>query len=68
MKEFKTPNIVSDVTPFLHEANYQRAMRDKAEEDRKRQFRHDWRIAIFSILGGSISGFVTSLIFWLITK
>lgn len=68
MNEHKIPNIVHDVTPFMHEAKYQESMELKAKEDRKRQFRHDWRIALFSILGGAISGFITSLIFWLVTK
>ena len=41
---------------------------EKEEELRKKQFRHDWLIAIFSTIGGAIAGFVTSLIFWLLTK
>ncbi len=36
--------------------------------NRKKQILHDWRIAIFNTLGGAVAGFVTSLIFWLITK
>ena len=34
----------------------------------KQQFRHDWKITIFNVLGGAISGLITSVIFWLITK
>lgn len=34
----------------------------------KKQYRHDWIIAIFSTLGGAIAGLITSLIFWLLTK
>lgn len=38
------------------------------EKDReKRQFRHNWKIAIFGVLGGGIAGFITSLLFWLLT-
>lgn len=42
----------------------------KAEERalRKKQYRHDWLIALFGVLGGSVAGFLTSLIFWLIGK
>lgn len=40
----------------------------REEEIRKKQNRHDWLIALFSILGGTFSGFVTSLVFWLIEK
>lgn len=36
--------------------------------NRKKQFRHDWSIAAFSVFGGAVAGFATSLIFWLITK
>lgn len=37
-------------------------------KNQRKQFRHDWKIAIFGALGGSIAGFITSLIFWLLTK
>lgn len=40
--------------------------KEKAKE--KREFRHDWIIAIFGIVGGGIMGLVTSFIFWLCTK
>lgn len=33
----------------------------------KQQHRHDWRIAIFGVVGGGVMGFLTSLLFWLIT-
>ena len=40
----------------------------KAEEEslRKKQRRHDYLVATFSIIGGAISGFLTSLAFWFI--
>lgn len=38
------------------------------EKVRKKQNRHDWLIAIVSIIGGAASGLFTSLAFWLITK
>lgn len=40
----------------------------KKETERKRQFRHDWLLATFSALSGGVFGFLTSLIFWLISK
>ncbi len=40
----------------------------KAEQIRKQQYAHDWKIALFSTIGGAFAGFITSLIFWLITK
>lgn len=40
----------------------------KAEAERKKQFRHDWLIASFSVVTGAISGFLGSLLFWLISK
>lgn len=42
----------------------------KAEENkaRKMQYRHDWFIAIFGVLGGAIAGFLTSFAFWYLTK
>lgn len=40
----------------------------KEQEQIRKQHLHDWKIAIFGTLGGGVMGFVTSLIFWLITK
>lgn len=34
----------------------------KAKAERKTQFRHDWAIAIFSLIGGGIMGVITSLV------
>ena len=34
----------------------------------KDQRRHDWKIAAFGVFGGAVAGFVTSIIFWSITK
>ena len=31
------------------------------------KFRHDWKITIFNVIGGSLAGLITSLLFWLIT-
>ena len=39
-----------------------------ARLNRKKQIRHDWKIAVFNTLGGAVAGFVTSFIFWLITN
>lgn len=40
----------------------------KETERIKKQNAHDWKIAIFSTIGGGVMGFITSLIFWLVTK
>lgn len=40
----------------------------KAEKIRKQQFQHDWKVAIFNAVAGGVAGFITSLIFWLVTK
>lgn len=41
---------------------------ERENERLKQQFRHDWKVEIFSVLGGSVAGLITSLIFWLITS
>ncbi len=38
----------------------------KEKELRKENYKHNWRVATFSAVFGAISGFVASLIFWLI--
>lgn len=68
MKEHKIPNVVHDVTPFMHEVKYQEALRMQEEYARKRQFRHDWLLATFSAFSGAVFGFLGSLVFWLIEK
>ena len=40
----------------------------KEEAKIKRQFAHDWKIALFGTIGGAIAGLITSFIFWWITK
>ncbi|MBQ7799654.1 MAG: hypothetical protein IJ370_04105 [Oscillospiraceae bacterium] len=40
----------------------------KEEAKMKKQFAHDWKIALFGTIGGAVSGLITSFIFWLITK
>lgn len=40
----------------------------KEKEERRKQFIHDWKIAIVSLLGGAISGFITSWIFWILSN
>ncbi len=40
----------------------------KEKEERRNLYIHNWKVAIFSILGGGIMGFITSFIFWLIEK
>ncbi len=40
----------------------------KEETRIKKQFAHDWKIAVFGTIGGAVSGLITSFIFWWITK
>lgn len=40
---------------------------EKNETNRKKQLNHDWFVALFSMIGGAVSGLASSLIFWLIT-
>ena len=40
----------------------------RAKNLQKQQFRHNWRVTIFSTIAGGVAGFLTSLAFWLITK
>lgn len=40
----------------------------KEEELRKKQFKHDWYLAFFSIISGAVAGLISSFIFWLITN
>lgn len=49
-------------SPYLEYLKQQRED-EKIEIKRKKQFRHDWRIAIFSTLGGAAAGLITSIIF-----
>lgn len=67
MNEFKIPDIAQGkVVPDIV---WMKEMEEAKEKElRKKQFRHDWRIAIFSLLGGGIMGFVTSFVFWIITN
>ena len=41
---------------------------EKEELLRKKSLRHDWMIAIFSVLGGGVMGLISSIIFCLCTK
>lgn len=36
----------------------------KMEKEKKSSRRHDYRVALFSFVGGGICGFLTSLVFW----
>lgn len=53
------------VLPYGVEAELMNQEKEKIL--RKQQRRHDWRIAIFGGLGGGVMGFLTSLLFWLMT-
>lgn len=47
--------------------DFEQANKLKEKYLRKAQHRHDWLIASFGVLGGGVMGFLTSLIFWLIS-
>ena len=67
MKDFELPKLASGkIVPG--DLSYQKYKEAKALEEQKRVFKHDWKIQIFSVLGGAVSGFITSFIFWLITN
>lgn len=53
---------------ILQQYNAQKTAEKNEKELRKKQFNHDWKIAIFSTLGGAIAGFFASFLFWLLTK
>lgn len=64
MKDFKfrEPELSKGyfVPPFVE---LQEMKEEKEKALRHQQFVHDWKIAIVSLLGGAISGFITSLFF-----
>lgn len=39
----------------------------KRQEELRKQYIHDYKIAFLGIIGGGIMGLATSIIFWLIT-
>lgn len=59
----KLPSIITGgvVPHYVYEKSAQ-------EEKEHKQRKHDWRIALFSVLGGGVMGLITSFIFWLCTK
>ena len=60
----RIPRIATgQVVPSFH--NIQQAKEDEKE---RKQRKHDWRIAIFSVIGGGLMGLLASFIFWLCTK
>lgn len=52
---------------ILQQYNTKMNAEKNEKELRERQFSHDWKIAIFSTLVGAFAGFLTSLLFWLLT-
>lgn len=66
MKNFKIPNLANN-PPMPHYVTAKLAQEEIEAEQRKKQFKHDWRIAIFSCVGGGVMGLATSVIFWLLT-
>lgn len=60
------PLVKGQVVPYNVQ---EKQLQDERENSRRKiQYRHDWLIAIFSVVGGGIMGFLTSLIFWICTK
>lgn len=63
----KIPDIASGkVVPLGVQKQLLREAKEKAEK--KSQRRHDYLVAVFSSICGGIMGFITSFIFWWITK
>ena len=54
------------VLPYKVEEQFRREQREK--QQLKEQRRHDYMVALFGCVGGGVMGFLTSLLFWLITK
>ena len=67
---FKMPEIpnIAKGTAIPESIELLQLEKEQQEYERKREFRHDWLIASFSIVTGTISGLLGSLIFWLIAK
>lgn len=69
MDNFEIPKLAQGTqTPLMAQLELDEMKRRKEEYERKRQFRHDWLLAMFSALSGAIFGFLTSLAFWFIEK
>lgn len=66
MKLNLPPIVQGTVVPHSIQEKFDKEEREK--EQQKQQFRHDWKVELFGIIGGSIAGFITSLIFWFITS
>lgn len=65
MNDFKEPKLAKGY--FVPQCvELQQLEEEKQKTLKHQQFMHDWKIAIFSLVGGAISGFITSLIFWLL--
>lgn len=60
--------ITADGLAYLDSLEMQEKQELHEKKLKKMQFRHNWKIAIFNTIGGAIAGFITSLIFWLLTK
>lgn len=48
--------------------NWNNLLELKENETLRKQYIHDYKIAILGIVGGGITGFISSIIVWLITK
>lgn len=54
---------------MMTEKMFEQLQKEQLEKElQERQFRHNWKITIFNVFGGSIAGLITSIIFWLTTK
>lgn len=54
---------------MMTEKMFERLQKEQLEREmQERQFRHDWKIAIFSAVAGGFAGLITSVVFWLITQ
>lgn len=65
--DFKKPHIANgDFLP--HGVSLEIMKQEKEKHLLKAQRRHDWLIALFGVIGGGAMGFITSLVFWLMSE
>lgn len=63
----EVPNLAKGTSIPLQTGKLEEEIKSAKEEQiRKEGYRHNWKVAVFSSLFGSISGFLASLLFWFI--
>ncbi len=67
IKNIQIPTLATGTVVPRGTGDFEQARELKEKHLRKARRRHDWLIASFGVLGGGVMGFLTSLIFWLIS-